>query len=128
MVKICDGHYGRCDKIVSKLPPQITYHISVSKGLSDNHSKIFSKDNLGALENYAAQKGIAIQFKELKNDMFHNTEMTVFRQAYNDEFGVIKTVKEPLNVKTDTKENFVNSLREIYTIVANTAEKLKSNS
>ena len=99
------------EKEFNRLPLGISSNINCPKKLQRKYYGIFNKDNMSALNNYAQKENIHIFFKELNNDFFHNSSMTVFSKSANHNN---KEYKTPLNLNIDTKENFVKSVRDIY--------------
>lgn len=85
------------------------------------HKKLypmFNEDNMTALQNYAVKENAKIFFSYLPNDKFHNTEMTVFKN------GSLESEQAALKICFDTKDDFVNSLRNIYNFASVSIKRL----
>ena len=94
------------------LPRQLTRNILVSE-------ELFNEKSMSTLDNYARHEKARIYFSLIKNDMFDNTKMSVFpSEGFSD-----SNASFSLNLSTNTRENFANSLREIYNKAAEAVKK-----
>lgn len=94
--------------------------ISCSPELIKDLPKIFNKDTMSALDNYATHKNVCIRFyKQYNHDLF-NTRMYVSSSKK-----VTESKGLPLRLITDTKEHFCNSLRILYNQVAKLTNTFK---
>ena len=82
-------------------------------------SKIFNKNTLSALDNYATKKNMTVYFQTLENDLFDNTSMTVFKRGEDD----IKTYA--MNLSEGSKDSFCDSLKLIYKNIENAYNSFK---
>lgn len=79
---------------------------------------VFNADNMTALQHYAEKENAKIYFSYLPNDKYHNTEMFVLKnESQNSE-------RTTLKISFDTKDNFANSLRNIYNCASESIKKL----
>ena len=111
------------EKQLDRMPLQFnkSQNIFCSKELKEHLPEIFNEDTMRTLNHYANSKNASIMFSYLPSDMFHNTTMTVFKRG-NDNRKV-----QALNLKSDTKDDFVNSIRLIYTRSAEFIKQLSEN-
>ena len=79
---------------------------------------VFNEDNMTALQNYVEKENAKIFFSYLPNDTYHNTEMVVFKN------GTLESKQTALKICFDTKDNFTNSLRNIYNCASESIKKL----
>lgn len=101
------------------LPRQLTRNILVSDELSQKFPSLFNEKSMSTLDNYARHEKARIYFSLIKNDMFDNTKMSVFpSEGFSD-----SKASFSLNLSTNTRENFANSLREIYNKAAEAVKK-----
>lgn len=95
--------------------------VYVTKELQKNLFPIFNENNMTALQNYAEKKKATMFFEYMPDDLFHNTAMIVLKD------NSIETTKKALKISFKTKEDFVNSLREIYNFASESVQKLYKN-
>ena len=93
-------------------------NILYSDELAHHIPKIFNEETLSTLNNYAEKNNARILFSYMPGDMFHNTQMSV----YNSNTAELNS--QALKLKIKNNEDFVNSLRTIYTQVAESIKKL----
>ena len=79
---------------------------------------VFNEDNMTALQNYAEKENAKIYFSYMADDLFHNTKMTVFKDNSLNRYQIA------LKICTDTKDDFVNSLRSIYNFASESIKNL----
>lgn len=97
--------------------PNILY----TKELQTHLPKIFNENNMTTLNNYLEKNNALIFFSYIPSDMFHNTKMTVLKKVSYEENAMA------LNLKSETRDDFVNSLRTIYTRSAEIIKQLYKN-
>ena len=83
--------------------------------------KFFNENSMTTLNNYLEKNNALIFFSYLPSDIFHNTKMTVLKKVSYEEKAMA------LNLKTETRDDFVNSLRTIYTRSAEMIKQLSKN-
>lgn len=103
-----------------RLPLQMNKNpnINCSNELRKHFYTIFNEDNISALNHFAEKENANIYFTYLPDDMFNNTIMTVFKKHE------LTSKEAALNINTETKDDFVNSLRSIYTKPADLIKQL----
>ena len=103
-----------------RLPIQMAKNprILCTKELQKKLYSVFNEDNMTALQNYAEKENARIYFSYMADDLFHNTEMTVFKDNSLNRYQIA------LKICTDTKDDFVNSLRSIYNFASEAIKKL----
>lgn len=79
---------------------------------------VFNENNMNTLQNYAEKENAKIYFSYLPNDKFNNTKMVVFKN------GSLDNQQTALKICFDTKDDFVNSLRNIYNFASESMKKL----
>lgn len=97
--------------------PNILY----TRELQTQMPKIFNENNMTTLNNYLEKNNALIFFSYIPSDMFHNTKMTVLKKVSYEEKAMA------LNLKSETRDDFVNSLRTIYTRSAEIIKQLYKN-
>ncbi len=97
--------------------PNILY----TRELQTQMPKIFNENNMTTLNNYLEKNNALIFFSYIPSDMFHNTKMTVLKKVSYEENAMA------LNLKSETRDDFVNSLRTIYTRSAEIIKQLYKN-
>ena len=102
----------------NKIPRPVTKNIFATPEIKKNFPAMFNKHAMSALDNYAEKENIHVAFSTLDYDLFDNARMTVLSQksSGSSEF--------PLNIKMNSTEDFVNSLRDIYNKVAQGVKKI----
>lgn len=96
-------------KEFEKLPLSISSNVNCTQKLQRKYYALFNHNNISALNNYAQKENLQIFFSQLENDIFHNTVMTIFHKS-----SIHNKHKIPLKLNINSKENFVESLRQIY--------------
>lgn len=92
--------------------------IFCTEELSKKLYSVFNENNMTALQNYADKSNSKIFFSYLPNDIFHNTQMSVYKDKS------IEGTKTALQICLDSKDDFVNSLRTIYNFASESVKKL----
>ena len=82
-------------------------------------SKIFNKNTLSALDNYATKKNMTVYFTTIENDIFDNTAMTVFKR------GECNQRVYAMNLSDNSKDSFSDSLKLIYKNIENAYNSFK---
>ena len=103
--------YHFTEEQFNKLPLlTLSSNIKCSQNIKSKYYAIFNHNNISTLNNYAQKENLQIYFRELENDIFHNSVMTVFKKDSSPS----NHYQAPMKLNIDSKENFVKSLREIY--------------
>lgn len=103
-----------------RLPIQMAKNprILCTNELQEKLHSVFNEDNMTALQNYAEKENARIYFSYMADDLFHNTKMTVFKDNSLNRYQIA------LKICTDTKNDFVNSLRSIYNFASESIKNL----
>ena len=103
-----------------RLPIQMAKNprILCTNELQKKLHSVFNEDNMTALQNYAEKENARIYFSYMADDLFHNTEMTVFKDNSLNRYQIA------LKICKDTKDDFVNSLRSIYNFASESIKNL----
>ena len=103
-----------------RLPMQMAKNprILCTNELQKKLHSVFNEDNMTALQNYAEKENARIYFSYMADDLFHNTQMTIFKD------NSLNREQIALKICTDTKDDFVNSLRSIYNFASKSIKNL----
>lgn len=96
-------------------------NIKCSHNVQRKFYKILNKNKMSTLDYYAGKNNIKIAFNENAYDPTHDICLTVANKEY-PKSGHFKEID--MNIPLKTKEDFVNSLRNIYNTVSETVKEL----